>query len=424
MTPWSLFLLSLAPRITYLAVEHRQIYHSFLGNLYEGISYDLAYFQTFTFRNVPTTGIEPLYPSFLAVFTALCDNLYLTIGLQAAVVSLAPPLIYRLCLELGLTRRAAMMAGALYALHPYLIRHSTLMSEVTFYSLLLIVSCFCFVKCERRGRKETFFCGTAFGLLLLSRASSLPIVVAALAALFWRKRWKQALIIGCLCFGMTFPFALRNYHLERVWTPSRSGINLFEGNCEYTAAVLPKYSTDLLNAYAFARLQKERPEILSPTDTGENLFYTKGAADDFFTEKAVEYIRAHPWQTLAQRAKNVFYLFYPRLVPRFSVNHKSNLNLFPDGSVTAQNVPPRELFSEILYSTYYGTILVGALAGLWLRRSKLLRGDFILIATAVSFAVVYSIYWPATRLRAPMDFVLIFYAACAFSRLAGRGRPE
>ncbi len=424
MTSWSLFLLSLAPRIAYLAVEQHQIYRSFRGNLYEGISYDLAYFQTFTFRNVPTTGIEPLYPSFLAILLAIFDNLYLMIGLQAVVVSLAAPLMYRLGLELGVARRVAILAAAMYALHPYLIRHSVLMSEVTFYSLLLIVACFCFVRCERRGGKKALFCGIAFGLLLLSRASSLPIVVAALAALAWRGRWRQALIIGGLCFAMTFPFAVRNYRLERVWIPSRGGINLFEGNCEYTAAVLPKYSTDLLNAYAFARLKKERPGVLSPQDTGENLFYTTRAADDFFTEKAVEYMKEHPRQTLEQKAKNVFYLFYPRLVPRFSINRKSSLLLFPDGSVAARSMPPREPFFDILYSIYYGAILAGAIVGLWLRRSKLLRGDFILIATAVSFAVVYSVYWPATRLRAPMDFVLIFYAACAFSRLAGRGRTE
>jgi hypothetical protein len=62
-------------------------------------------------------------------------------------------------------------------------------------------------------------------------------------------------------------------------------------------------------------------------------------------------------------------------------------------------------------------LLVGGVAGVYLRRRELLRSDTILWAIFGTFVVVNAIYVPATRYTGPMQFVLIFYAAVAMARL-------
>ena len=52
--------------------------------------------------------------------------------------------------------------------------------------------------------------------------------------------------------------------------------------------------------------------------------------------------------------------------------------------------------------------ILGA-AGVWIRRRRL-RDDQALLVIAGSVALVYTIFFPTTRLLAPAMFVLMFYA--------------
>jgi len=79
----------------------------------------------------------------------------------------------------------------------------------------------------------------------------------------------------------------------------------------------------------------------------------------------------------------------------------------------------RSLTKELIHSLSYGFIFLTALIGIYLRRKEA-RTDLILYLIALSFIVVYSLYFPTTRLRAPMDFVLIFYSAYAIESFLKR----
>jgi uncharacterized membrane protein len=46
------------------------------------------------------------------------------------------------------------------------------------------------------------------------------------------------------------------------------------------------------------------------------------------------------------------------------------------------------------------------------------RRDAILWSNAAVLILVHVVYFPATRYRAPMEFVLLFYAAVALARAA------
>ena len=56
--------------------------------------------------------------------------------------------------------------------------------------------------------------------------------------------------------------------------------------------------------------------------------------------------------------------------------------------------------------------LVLACAGIYVRRRQLWLDRFLLLTLAV-FAAVHAVFFPTTRLVAPMYFVLMFYAGVA-----------
>ena len=84
------------------------------------------------------------------------------------------------------------------------------------------------------------------------------------------------------------------------------------------------------------------------------------------------------------------------------------------------DVLPRPKFHEAIHTAVYGFILLTALWGLYLRRRQLFKRDVILQFITLGFVLVYSLYFPSTRLRAPMDFVLMFYSAFALNRWTPR----
>ena len=85
-------------------------------------------------------------------------------------------------------------------------------------------------------------------------------------------------------------------------------------------------------------------------------------------------------------------------------------------------VPPQEarpLPFELLAGGFQLLLLAGGGAGVWKRRYHLASADGSLLLVAVSVAAVNVVFFPTSRLLAPMTFVPMFYTAVA---LPGPGR--
>jgi uncharacterized membrane protein YccC len=61
------------------------------------------------------------------------------------------------------------------------------------------------------------------------------------------------------------------------------------------------------------------------------------------------------------------------------------------------------------------------LAGLVLRRGRWKLGDAYLLVVAASVVLVCTVFFPTSRLLAPMAFVLMVYTAVAVDSLMARG---
>ncbi len=198
--------------------------------------------------------------------------------------------------------------------------------------------------------------------------------------------------------------------------PTRSGLNLFVGNSRYAAQLIPKYDPDLLQDEAEALVERDRPDLNADSDRGR-----ARSGSTYLAERALADMRRDPLRTLERKAANVAYFFWPRLVPWRVRGDDTRIVVGPDDRVTVVDSHPRALVEEIGYSVPYTCVLVAAIAGVLMRRRALGR-DAILWCILGTFVAVHAIYFPGTRYRSPVEFVLLFYAAVAADAWWGRVR--
>ena len=130
-----------------------------------------------------------------------------------------------------------------------------------------------------------------------------------------------------------------------------------------------------------------------------------------------------PFRTFQNKAWNVFHYFWPPLVPYYVKGPEMRVVVTPTGDITVENHVRRPLVEIISYSASYSFVLAGAIVGIFLRR-RALRRDAVLWCVMMTFVAVHTLYFPATRYRAPVSFVLIVYASVALERLWRREAVE
>jgi len=89
------------------------------------------------------------------------DNRVLVEAIQALVDAAGAVLLFRLVIVLSGRRRAALVAGALYALYPLLIRHAVILHEFSLTGVLLIAFANSFVTAGTDRRAAAAGCGSA-----------------------------------------------------------------------------------------------------------------------------------------------------------------------------------------------------------------------------------------------------------------------
>lgn len=410
------FLLCLAPRLLALlwfpAPERTH---------YWGLASGLLLDHAFRVDGVSTTYIEPLYPVFLAAARFVTgERLALVLILQAAVAALGGVLLYRLSLDLTGRQSVGWIAAVLYACNPYLVRQSVSLMEISLATTLLIAASWAFNRSLHRHHERTAAAaaGVLLGLAVLTRFSFVPIVGAACVMLLWRRRVPQAAALACaagLCVG---PWLLRSYAVDGSLAPTRIGENLFVSTCEYADQVVPHINVDVLSPRAYAAASRElEPLGLGPVDL-------QRAADAWLLRRALDCVFDNPRRAARMKLANALHTLSPRLLP---YEHKPDgaMAFFEAGQLRVRGLVPRPRATTAVHIVVQALLLVCACAGLAVRRVAT-PGDSFLLCVAGAIIAVNTIFFPTTRLLAPMWFVLMFYAACALApavdRLAVRRR--
>jgi hypothetical protein len=402
-----LFSAAVVPRVAYLLIFRPRI-----ESQYWALSDSLLQTGTFTIDGLPITDFEPLYPAFLAAARLVAGGSVLAVQLvQIGVASFGALMLYRLTLVLTKSPRTAGMAALLFAGYPLLVRHAATPSDSFLTTVLLIGFATAFTAMSSPAMAVA--AGLWLGLSVLSRAMVLPLIVLCAAVLLGRGRAREAAIVAVVATAVVLPWWIRNHSVNGSWWPTRSGINLFIGNSPYSGALLPNYDLDLLEQPAYSLAAAERPDI------------TPGSADyipqidAYLTGASVAHMKAAPVATVAQKLKNAAYFLSPRLSPLYVSGPETRVRLEPPDKVTVEGhlVRPRiEIVSHTLAASF---VMIAAALGVYVRRRALAQ-DAVLWAILSVFVLVYALYFPATRYRAPVEFVFFFYAAVACAHAARR----
>ncbi len=382
---------------------------------YWELSGNLLQFGQLTKNDLFTTDFEPLYPLFLAgVRYIVHDNAFFVSLIQIFISTAGCLCLYNLACLLSNNKRVGIIAALLYSFYPYLIAQAGAFTVVTPLATLLIVCAYYFYKIM--DLKSSIYSGICFGLSILMRSATLPILFLAICALAIKKYFRQALLVSGTALLIAAPMFIRNHQINGSLMLTRNGENLFDGNLEYSDKIIPEYSVDILHYYIVDLIRKERPELIDRAVRDER--------DRFLTQKAVEFMKAHPWRTIRLRFVNIFYFFHPFIIPLRPMTENARF-IWNDANGTFEvlNAGPLRGWKQYLHAVPYTFIFVTAIMGMYLRRDEF-RRDFILYSILFAFTAIYSIYFPVTHQRAPMDFILMFYSAYAVNLILERSKTR
>ena len=373
------------------------------AGLYWTLSDDILQHAQLGFEGTPTTDFEPLYPLFIAFARSIAGGELAVQMIQAAVAAAGAAALFALTDALTGSRRTAIAAGLLYAVYPLLVRHSVDLGDTALLTTLLVAFAAAWMTITN-GRRAAV-AGLLLGLVVLTRAMTLPIVVIGFVLLLRDRGPSLASAFSVAALVLVVPFALRNYALNGALMPTRGGWNLFIGNCEYE--VLPEHGPDVLNEYASAIVIRAglTPGPESPIEERDT--------DRVLRNHALRYMREHPVRTALAKLHNVWYMFTPRLVPYREPTDDTRIHFTSDGALVVENTRPRPLWHQVVHGVSYAAVMAAAAIGIYKRRSFLLNRDAMLWAIVATFVIVHAIYFPSTRYLAPISFVWLFYAAAA-----------
>jgi hypothetical protein len=176
------------------------------------------------------------------------------------------------------------------------------------------------------------------------------------------------------------PWLARSYRLTGVPTLSTAtGFEVWSGNNPYTFSHYPTESIDLSTAAydAMSAAEKARKEKLQGNES---------VRDRWFLQKGVEYIRAHPWLSVANGFRKLGAAF----------------GWLPS--------PRRGFWPNLVYALSYGPVMALGTCGMWSRRSRW-REDAFMYALFVVFAAVTAVFFTHTSHRSYLDVYWIVFAA-------------
>jgi hypothetical protein len=210
------------------------------------------------------------------------------------------------------------------------------------------------------------------------------------------------------------PWIVRSYRLDGSLLPSRVGENLYVSTSQYAIGVLPEHDVDLLVPFAHALVDRELGH-LPPEQLG-------ALSDRLLRDRAIEFARSHPRETVALKLRNLFFVFWPGILP---VEPKSErVQAVFDGSrVRIVGAERRPRLWEGLHVGARSVLLVAAVVGIAVRRRQW-RDDAMLYVVLFSVAAIHVVFFPTTRLLAPMTGVLMTFAGAGVAWLIRRSEDR
>jgi hypothetical protein len=244
--------------------------------------------------------------------------------------------------------------------------------------------------------------GLSLAALVLTRFSFLPIALGLAGLVAWRARAAHALTVAAVGIAAIAPWLVFSRAASGTLLPPRIGENLFVSTNEWAEPLVPRVNVDVLMELTEALVERELGPSPSPR-----------ARDRLLRDRAIAYAAAHPAKAIALKLKNLVWALQPRLLPFTERRGSAEI---VDGTLVIPPQAPRPAAFELAAGGFQAALLVGAAAGLWKRRYHLAGADASLLLVAGSVLAVNVVFFPTSRLLAPMTVVLMFYTAVSLER--------
>jgi hypothetical protein len=365
--------------------------------------------HTYAVGGTPTAYLEPLYPAALAAARLLTiDSARLTLVLQILVASTGGLALDALGRRLG-GPRVGMTAALAYAGYPYLVRESIAYAPNNLLIPLMLLAALLLTRA--RDRRTSIAAGLALGFVILTRATYGATLVAAVGWLAWRRGPRPAVAVLATALAVQGPWMIRGVRLDGSPLPTRVGENLLVSTTRYSG-MIPEYDPDLLIPHIYS----VGGSVLPPS-----LRESQSAVDRAMLGEALRAIERHPGRIAAWKIRNVAYLFDPRLLPRFPTAQDDSPPIEVNG-LQVPGIRARPAVFELLHAVVHGTLLLFAIGALWRRGVR--PDEEPLLIIAATQAIVCVVFFPTTRLLAPIAAVLMVYSALGLQEmlLHSRGR--
>ncbi len=350
---------------------------------YLEIAQSLAQGHGFSFHGEPTAYRDLLFPAFAAAKS-------MVIGTRGVFYA---QLLLDLCTTVLLfwlgrkwlnEKTRVWLAGA-WLLYPAAILYTSLFLTETLSLFLWVLALCVFAWADgRKALPPYVILGFILGLLLLTRASGVVLVLAILIHLLYQRQVRATLIVFAVMFVTVLPWMLRNASaVGQFALNTNQGINLYIGNHPGTTGSYHFDEDEFLSGEGRARSEVER-NVLA-------------------TELARNYIRSHPLKTLALWPKKFAYFWSTDMA--LWAHYLPN----PAAPSLAAQLHTAPWILLVLTGLAYIAITAGGVAGFVLVKAFPLRGVLILQIVLATLAALVTYGLP--RYHAPLMPALMIGAA-------------
>lgn len=388
---------------------------------------------------VPDAQIPPLYSYAVAVIYALLGRSGLAIGLFHTALD-----VTSIMLIVAITRKlfakshhaewTAWFAGLFFAAYPYLIFQNLTLIDTPFFMTLFCSFTYVLILLREQPTytRKTALIAILGGLILGITTLNRPIlpffaVFAALWFLFRLSFWQsiaRLLPVALISVVCIVPWIVRNYAVydEFVMISLTAGSNLYQG---WNPDVIPFLEQGYDPQWTAPDPEQIQNDPYSP------------AGDRERSQLAIQYIQGNPQDALylawLKFQTHWSIDIFPRLNPTVGTEERENYQgdaireTSETGEIELGGLPvgdPIDLYStgffdqlgRLLQRYYFGALFFLALVGIFLSR-HLWQDVSLLWFTQISMTIVYVLFHPSTRYRAPSDPFLFIFSAFALVHL-------
>jgi Dolichyl-phosphate-mannose-protein mannosyltransferase len=336
-------------------------------------------------NGAPTAFRVPLYPILLAGLT-LGHHWFWPIVIAQSLIGAATCICAALLAQQMFAgawgQKAAVVAAAISAIYPYYVVHDTALQETSLFTLLTLVAVLLALRVARTGAlTPAASCGLVLGLDVLTRSPIAPFALLVPLWLMTRGRIVHGLICALILGVTVAPWLIRNDLLtgEPVLT-TEAGFELWNGNNPILFNYYPMQSIDVSIAANVDALSAQDQHELARLGDNED------TVDRWYRQKALAYMGAHPWLTVAGGFRKIGATFDWLPTPR------------------------RSRAQTVVHFLSFGPVMLLGLWGMWRRRAEW-RDDSLIYLLFAQFLLVTAVYFGQTNHRVFLDVYFIVFAA-------------